>query len=173
MTKEEIRELSIAKLKLKDELTLVDIGAGTGSVSVQASRYLPSGKVLAIEKKDEAIKLIHENCKKFGCSNIEVIKGQAEEIIRQIYDVDRIFIGGAGKELAAILSWASQVLKPGGRIVINAILLETYQDAMKVLNDKGFNPSSISVDIKRLKRLGTGHYYSPLNPVHIIWADKE
>lgn len=173
MTKEEIRELSIAKLKLKDGLSIVDVGAGTGSISIQASRYLPHGKVIAIERKDDAVKLIHQNCNKFNCHNVEVMKGQAEEVISQINQVDRIFIGGAGKELNNILEWASKALKSGGRIVLNAILLETYQEATKVLNELGFNPNSICVDIKRLKPLGKGHYYSPLNPVHIIWADKE
>ena len=74
MTKQEVRAVSVAKLKLSENSVLIDVGAGTGSVGIEAATYIPCGKVYAVEKKSEGIKLIKENLKKFGIKNLEVIQ---------------------------------------------------------------------------------------------------
>ena len=98
MTKEEIRILSIAKLELKEEYVLLDVGAGTGSVSIQMSKCSPKGQVIAIEKDPKALDILAKNKEKFNAHNLSIIEGEALEVERQINKrFDAIFIGEVGE----------------------------------------------------------------------------
>ncbi|MFA3990017.1 precorrin-6Y C5,15-methyltransferase (decarboxylating) subunit CbiT [Clostridioides difficile] len=114
ITKEEVRAISISKLNLVNAKNLIDIGAGTGSVSVEAAYNYPNLKVISIEKNDDAIELIEKNKKKFNLKNIEVIKGYAPINLGLNVKVESIFLGGTGNNLEEIIEWSKKNLVTGG-----------------------------------------------------------
>lgn len=109
ITKEEVRAISISKLNLVNAKNLIDIGAGTGSVSVEAAYNYPNLKVISIEKNDDAIELIEKNKKKFNLKNIEVIKGCAPINLGLNVKVESIFLGGTGNNLEEIIEWSKKI----------------------------------------------------------------
>nr|WP_235675846.1 precorrin-6Y C5,15-methyltransferase (decarboxylating) subunit CbiT [Clostridioides difficile] len=109
ITKEEVRAISISKLNLVNAKNLIDIGAGTGSVSVEAAYNYPNLKVISIEKNDDAIELIEKNIKKFNLKNIEVIKGCAPINLGLNVKVESIFLGGTGNNLEEIIEWSKKI----------------------------------------------------------------
>ena len=174
MTKEEVRVLTLSKLRLTPSSLVLDIGAGTGSVSVECALLSPAGKVYAVEKNPEAVLLIKQNCEKFGVSNIEVLEGAAPDCLHGLPPVDRVVIGGGGGNLQAVTAAAKGLLKPGGRLVINAILLETLAGALETMKKEGFEQVELlAVSIARGRELGGKTALQPLNPVFIIWGTKE
>lgn len=173
MTKEEVRTLSLAKLGLKESDTLLDIGAGTGSLSIEAALILKRGRVIAVERNSEGIKLIGENCRKFGVDSITVIEGLAPEALEEIEEVDAVFIGGSGGQLKAICARAAELLPTGGRVVINAVTLETITEAGEALKANGFSPPEIvQVAVNRLEPVGRVTMFRAANPVFIISSEK-
>lgn len=168
MTKSEIRSISISKLKLQNDSIVYDIGAGTGSVSIELAMLAENGKVYAIEKKEEAVELIHENKKKFAASNLEIIKGLAPEAMEDLPDPTHVFIGGSSGNLKEIIE---QVLKKNqtARIVINAIALETISEIMVLIKQCSFqNVDIVTVSIGKAKVLEEYHMMMGQNPVYII-----
>lgn len=174
MTKEEVRMITLGKMDLRPEHTLLDIGAGTGSISIQGALAVPQGKVIAIEKKAEGVELIKANSAKFQTSNVEVIHSGAMEALNklELERVDRAFIGGSGGELKEILHWLDHHLAVDGVISLNTILLETYYEANTVLTELGYTVDVIRLHVERLSGLGNGHYLKPLNSVFIMTGKK-
>ena len=173
MTKQEIREIYIAKLQLKDNSTLIDVGAGTGSIGIEAATYLRNGQVYAIEKEEKGIETLKENIKKFRLENIEVIVGRAPEAIPTI-EYDRMFIGGSTGSMRDILEHFIKYSKKDSRVVINAITLETLADATKLLKELDFkNIEVVNVVVSRGKNIGPYTMMYGENPIYIITADKE
>jgi len=174
MTKEEIRVLTLSKLRLTPFCRVLDIGAGTGSVSVECALLSPAGKVYAVEKNPEAVLLIKQNCEKFGVSNVEVLEGKAPACLHGLPPVDGVVIGGSGGNLQAITAAAGSLLKPGGRLVVNAILLETLAGTLQAMKEEGFDRVELlAVSIARGRELGGKTALQPLNPVFIIWGTKQ
>ena len=138
ITKEEVRAISISKLNLVNAKNLIDIGAGTGSVSVEAAYNYPNLKVISIEKNDDAIELIEKNKKKFNLKNIEVIKGYAPINLGLNVKVESIFLGGTGNNLEEIIEWSKKNLVTGGRLVANFIIIDTFNQTLKLLKKHGF-----------------------------------
>lgn len=171
MTGAEVRALTISKLRLKKEHTVCDVGAGTGSVSVEAALMAYQGRVWALEKEQEGRDLIDKNAQKFACNNIEIIEGRAPESMRDIPPCDRIFIGGSGGRLAEIISAACNILKPSGRLVINAVTLNTLTTARQELAEKNCELEIVSLQCARTRKLGDYDLLSGLNPVFVIAAD--
>lgn len=173
MTKEEVRALSISKLRLKDNHIIADIGAGTGSMSIELSRIAKNGLVYAIEKNDESINLIKSNLIKFGVNNIEIIKANAPKIDKKIKDLDRIFIGGHEGNLDGILKWADKNLKITGRLVVNAVTIETLNIVEFFLTKNHYKDIEIiQVSISRLEKLGNSKILKANNPVFILSGEK-
>jgi cobalt-precorrin-6B (C15)-methyltransferase len=169
MTKEEIRVLTLAKARLLADATVYDVGAGTGSLTVEMARLVPGGQVFAIEREVEGVNLIKENCRRFGISNVTVLCGRAPEAMDNLPKANVIFIGGSGGELAGILAKARACLKPTGRIVINAVTIETLAAAQHLLAKQGFEDIEIvSLAVTRWPRKGRSHMAEALNPVFII-----
>lgn len=171
MTKEEIRAISLAKLKLKEDSVVWDIGAGTGSVTVECALMVPRGKVTAFEKNTEAVALIQKNCMEFGLQNVIIIEGKIEETIEnQELSCDRVFLGGSG-QIDFILGKLSN--KQNIRIVINSVTLETTYEAMKQLDQYGYQKiECISVNLSKSVPAGTKHRMQALNTVMIISGEK-
>ena len=169
ITKSEVRVVSLSKLKLNDPgLTLWDIGSGSGSVSIEASMFLPLGKVLSFEHDEKRCFDIQRNMEKFQCRNIRVIQGSYPSISNPLPLPDRIFIGGGGKNLKEILNAAVNVLSQHGIIVINTVLIETLSIAKTVLNEKGFDVEITQVQISRSKDMPFDMRLEASNPVFII-----
>ena len=97
MTKEEVRSISVSKMQLRRDSIVYDIGAGTGSVSIEMARMIPEGSVYAIERKEEAVALIRENQKKFQVPNVQIVHGKAPETMQGLEVPTHAFLGGTGK----------------------------------------------------------------------------
>ena len=131
ITKEEVRAISINKLDLVNAKRFIDVGAGTGSVTVEAAYHYPNLDVTAIERNDDALELINKNVEKFNLKNIEVIKGYAPVEINK--KVDAIFLGGTGNNLEEIIIWSKSLLIEGGRLVANFIIVDTFNQTLNLL----------------------------------------
>lgn len=171
ITKEEVRAISLNKLDLKNAKTFIDVGAGTGSVSIEAAKTYENLNVVAIEKNEEAIDLINKNIEKFKLPNIKVIQAYAPIEINE--KVDGIFLGGTGNNLEGIIKWSKDLLIPGGRLVANFILIDNFYDTMNLLKKYNFENVDVSLlNISKLEKLGGRDYFKPHNPIYIISCEK-
>lgn len=172
MTKEEVRSVTLSKLRLKEDSVLFDIGAGTGSVSIECGLRMKKGKVYAIEKEIDAVELIKKNCLKFGLRNLNVVEGEAPTALNGLPIPDRVFIGGTNGSMEGILEW---VYKIAGsvRVVVNAVAIETVCEAVEGLTGRGFKNIDITcVSISRGRPVGKKHLMQALNPVYIISGER-
>lgn len=171
MTKEEIRILSIAKLNLREDSYVLDVGAGTGSISIQAAKFSPLGKVVAIEKDEDAIDTIKKNVNKFKLNNLELVEGEAMEVINNIdYSFDSIFIGGSGGNIEDIIKEYGKKLLPGGKMILNFITINNLYKAMDTLKVLGYKVSCTQVSISKTK--GESYMLFGNNPIFIIEGEK-
>lgn len=170
MTKAEIRWVSINKLKLSKSSVVYDVGAGTGSVSIECALKAVDGKVYAIEKKEEAVKLIEENKRKFLADNLEIIEGEASERLISLPKPTHAFIGGSGGNLKEIINTILEKNK-NTKIVINAISLNTVAEVMEILKD--FESSDIvQLNVSKNKTVGSYELMTGQNPIYIITLGK-
>ena len=170
MTKEEVRTLSLAKLSLQEGDTLYDVGAGTGSVAVQAALWLRRGRVYAVEQKEEACQLIEENREKFGAYNLQLIPGKAPDVLEELPPPDCAFIGGSGGSLRKILQLLLKK-NPAVRVVINTVSLEGMTEALQCLDTLDFEQIEIAaVNISKARQAGKYRLMTAQNPVHILSA---
>jgi cobalt-precorrin-6B (C15)-methyltransferase len=174
-TKEEIRVITIAKARLQEGDIVIDVGCGTGGLTVEAAlQVAPKGKVYAIDEDPIAIKLTNNNVEKFGIKgNVSIISGKAPLAIIALPNADAILIGGAGVSLRAILQIANSKINSGGRIVINAILLETATLAIAELKGLGFKDIDIThISVAKGKQINSGTMMLARNPITIVSATK-
>lgn len=173
MTKAEVRSISLNKLNLFKKEQFLDIGAGTGSISLEAALSFPSMRVTSIEQNDEAIDIMNQNITKFGIDNITLIKGKAPDAIpNQVYDA--IFVGGSGSELNKIIDFSIAHLKDGGSLVLNFILYENAMAAISYLKHLSVRDTEfVQVEISKWHGLGKGHFFKPQNPTFIISTEKK
>ncbi len=168
MTKEEVRAISLSKLHLKDHHNVWDVGAGTGSVSVEIALAVTAGNVYAVEKNPDAVELIVENKLKYSLTNIAVVEGLAPEALQDLPTPDRVFLGGTSGNLKKIMDIALEK-NPQARFVINAVTLETLNEAVKQFANFGIeNPDIIQMSITRIKKVGSYNMMNAQNPVWII-----
>src|SRR3989338_1589903 len=173
ITKSEIRVISLAKMKLQPDSIVWDIGAGSGSVSIESALLAPSGKVYAVEKNEEDYKLILKNIEKFKTSHIEAIHGLAPNALASIpLDPDAVFIGGSSGNMHEILKVCSERLKPNGRIIVNVITLENLSEAWESLKKIGLNSEVTLLQISRSQPILEITRFAALNPIFIITAKK-
>lgn len=171
MTKEEIREISVSKLHLAKDSVVYDIGAGTGSLAVECARMAYNGKVYAVEKNEEAIKLIEQNKILHGTDNLEIIKGEAPGILDGLEVPTHVFIGGSSGRLNQIIDIIFG--KNGNaRIVINAVTLETITEVQSIIKEKGLHGDITCITVSKAKEAGNYHMMTGLNPVWIIVLER-
>ena len=168
MTKSEVRSISLSKLRLAKDSVVYDVGAGTGSISIEAALQAEDGYVYAIEKKEEAVTLMRENQKKFAVDNLEIVEGLAPEALESLPAPTHVFVGGSSGNMKTILEL---VLKknPSVRIVINCIALETVAeslDCVKTLPVKEVDIAAVSIG--KSKEIGKYHMMMGQNPVYVI-----
>ncbi len=171
MTKEDIRILSIAKLNLEEDSNLLDIGAGTGTIGIQGCKICTKGKVVAIERDKEALEIAHKNKEKFGCHNLEIVEGDAMEVLDNIEGkFHSIFIGGSGGNLEGIIKNYSLKLHEGGKMVLNFITLDNVYKAMNTLKELEFKISCTQVGVSKTR--GQSYMLFGYNPIFIVEAEK-
>ena len=174
MTKEEIRILSIGKMNIKEDSNVLDIGSGTGSITIQSSKECPKGKVYSIEMDDEAYNVTSMNIEKFECKNITLIKNDGstalDELVNKNIKFDSAFIGGSGGQLEDIIKKADKLLSENGTIVMNFITLDNAYKAIEIMRtmDYKMDISLVSVSKNRGKSL----MMTALNPIYIVQCIK-
>lgn len=174
MTKSEVRAVSLSKLELVPGAVFWDVGAGTGSVSVEAARLLlragGQGQIYAVEREPEGIRLIQENKEKLaaGFLGFHVIEGEAPECLKELPSPSHVFIGGSGGRLKEILSVVFGKNRRA-RVVINAITPETLFQAMEASGELGvWEEEIIQVSVSRFEKRGKYHLQMGTNPVFVI-----
>lgn len=168
MTKEEVRTVSLSKLRLSEDSVCYDVGAGTGSVSVEMALRAWMGQVYAIEKKEDALALLKENKKKFAVDNLAIIPGVAPEAMTELPAPTHAFIGGSSGNMQDIIKLLLEK-NPKVRIVINCITLETVTEAMNAIRDFGLEDVDIvQLAAARSKSIGRYHMMMGENPIYII-----
>lgn len=173
MTKSELRAVIISKLRLKNKQIAYDIGAGSGSISVEMGLTLKSGQVYALERKAAALDLIKKNIEKFKLNNIQLIKSEAPLKMKALPEADRIFIGGSGGHLAEIIEEADQKLKKRGRIVLTAVTLNTLTTAVEKLESLNYKLEIVNVAVTRTRNIKNYKMFKALTPIYIISAQRE
>jgi precorrin-6B C5,15-methyltransferase / cobalt-precorrin-6B C5,C15-methyltransferase len=168
ITKSEVRAVALAKLALGPGQVLWDVGAGGGSVGLEASLLLPGGKIFAVERHPERAAQIIANRDKFGVDNLEVVCAPAPLGLAPLPDPHRVFVGGGGPEVGAIIQEAVRRLAPEGRVVVTAVLLETLAAAQTALEQAGWEVEVVQVQVSRSRPLAGGTSLQALNPVWIV-----
>ena len=177
MTKEEIREVSICKLRLKEKAVVYDIGSGTGSIAIEIAGISDDIQVYAVEQKHEAVLLIEKNKKKFELQNVTVVESRAPEGLTELPMATHAFIGGSGGRLKEILVSLRQ-MNPDMRVVVNAVSMETICEMREILSmdDMIKEEEIVQLQVSRAKKAGNYHLMQSENPVWICafdFCDKE
>ena len=168
MTKEEVRTVSLSKLRLGEDSVCYDVGAGTGSVSIEMALRAWNGEVYAIEKKEDALALLKENRQKFAADNLTIVPGTAPEAMTELPVPTHAFIGGSSGNMNAIVKLLLEK-NPKVRIVINCITLETVTEAMNAIRDFDLTDVDIvQLGAARSKSIGRYHMMMGENPIYII-----
>ena len=172
ITKEEIRSIVMSKLRLKENSNVLDIGAGTGSVTVECALASRNGTVYSFEKNSAALTLIRKNIKKFGTGNVVVIEGEAPGTLEESGSFDRVFIGGSGGNITGILDFVHLNMEDEGRIVITAITLDTLIETREFFKKLNYRHETVQVSVAKVTDAGGHSMLKALNPVFIISAER-
>ena len=172
MTKQEVRAAALAKLAVMPTDTLWDVGAGTGSVSVELALAAPKGRVYAVECEPDACELIRKNRAKFQTYNLILIEGRAPDALADLPAPDAVFIGGTKGGMEAVLD---EVLgkNPNARICISAIALETLGAAIAALTARGLTAEVTQIAVSRTKPAGRLHLLMANNPIFLITGTRK
>ena len=172
MTKQEIRAAALAKLGVQPEETLWDVGAGTGSVSVELALAAPRGRVYAVECEPDACTLIRKNREKFAAKNLTLIEGRAPQALEALPAPDAVFIGGTKGGMAAVVD-AVLAKNPHARICISAIALETLSAAIAALTAQGLSAEVTQIAVSRTRPAGRLHLLTANNPIFLITGERK
>ncbi|MEE8732301.1 MAG: precorrin-6A reductase [Eggerthellaceae bacterium] len=171
LTKRDIRALVISRLHLRPADTVWDVGAGSGSVSVEAALSAPAGRVFAIERDHDACCSIARNAVRHGATNVTVVEGAAPEALADLPAPDRVFVGGSAGRLREIVERALAA-NPRARIVVTAITLETVAAVLDVFPRDAFEVDIEEVAVSRARTAGPYHLMKAENPVYIATAER-
>ncbi len=172
ITKSEVRAVALSKLGLRTGMVFWDLGAGSGAVAIEGACLLGGGGVWAVEKDAGRVAQIRENCRQWGARSVRVIEADLPAGMDALPDPDRIFIGGGGKALAAIVTNASRRLNAGGILVVNAVLIESMHAAVIAMRTAGLRTDFTQVQISRSRTMTAGDRLEALNPVWIVRGRK-
>ncbi len=172
ITKEDIRSLVISKLRLKKDSSVIDIGCGSGSITVELCLQTKDGKVYGVDFNQRAVELTKRNLQKFGVK-AQIFLANAQDILPLLPQIDSIIIGGTWGDTKRVIELAIDRLKKGGRIVIDTILIETMYKTINTINEAKLNEVDITqVTISKGRKVSTGTMITSRNPVMIISATK-
>ena len=171
ITKREVRAVSLYLLRLRSDSVVWDIGAGSGSVAIEAGRIAHRGSVYAVERDPGSVELLRRNVERLANCNVKVVHGEAPQSLERLPDPDSVFVGGSGGQLAGILDAAIARLKHGGRLVVNLAALERTSEVYRRLREKGMVVELSSINASRGKEMPDGTVrLEALNPVFIVAA---
>lgn len=168
ITKAEVRAVSLAKLRLHERATLWDIGAGCGSVSIEAGALARHGKVFAVERDPQQLGYLEENKRRFGAGNVQIVPGEAPEALRDLPTPDAVFIGGSGGLLEGILKTAMERVRAGGAVAANLATLDHLTEAMNLAQTQGWDIKVTQVAVSRSSPIAGMTRLAALNPVWIL-----
>ena len=171
ITKDEVRAVTLHKLRLPLTGVLWDIGAGSGSVSLEAARLCPDLRIIAVEKEQERIKSIKANMDRYHALNVEIIHGSAPDALMALPAPDRVFIGGSGGNVGDIVKLVAEKMQTG-IMVINAVTLDTLNDSLASLERHGYSVEVSEISVSRSKIVGGKRLMSALNPVFIVTGER-
>lgn len=177
MTKREIRVLALGELALKNPHVVWDIGAGTGSVSIEIARLCVDSQIYAVEKTSAGITLIQQNIQRFQTKNLISVHGLAPDILRDLPNPDRIFVGGSSGKLTSILQTCQSRLAPGGILVVALATLESLSESLdwiktEALDRQGWEYRFLQAQLSRSIPVGSLTRWTPLNPVTFMTLTK-
>ncbi|MGG7058950.1 precorrin-6Y C5,15-methyltransferase (decarboxylating) subunit CbiT [Clostridium tertium] len=170
MTKEDIRALSIWKMNLSDKSNVLDIGSGTGTITVQSAMIAKNGKVYSIERNEDAYNTSLKNIEKFKATNVLLEKGEAKDILDNYIEnklsFDSIFIGGSGGDLELLIEKSDLLLKNKGTLVMNFITLNNAYKGIEKVKSLKYKTEILSVNISKSKE--NSYMMIANNPIYII-----
>ena len=172
ITKREVRLLSLATMGIRPDSVVWDIGAGSGSVAIEAALLAPRGVVYAIEVDPEGVQICRENLLAHAVDNVRVIAGRAPEALTALEAPDAVFIGGSKGSMEEIIDVVMERLQPGGRLVVNAITLENVAETYQTFRKRGLVPDVTLLQISRAEPLAHYLRYESLNPIQIFSVEK-
>jgi cobalt-precorrin-6B (C15)-methyltransferase len=173
ITKEDIRSIVLSKLRLRKDYSVIDVGCGSGSITVEVCLQVNSKNVYAIDSDENAIKLTKKNLDKFGVS-ANLIYSKAEEILPSLPSVDAIIVGGTKGKTEKIIELCISRLKKGGRLVIDTILIETMYKALRTIKKEKMHEIEVTqVTISKGKDVSSGTMLISRNPILILSATKQ
>ena len=172
ITKREIRAAGLSLLEVQASDTVWDLGAGCGSVAIEASLLANEGQVLAVEKNRSRCESIRLNIRRTGAYGVEVIQGQMPGCLEVLADPDRVFMGGGVRRGSGVLEEVVKRLKPGGKLVVHVVLMGSLQHAIEVLIGEGWPLSITQIQVSRSQSLAGDLRLEALNPVYILRATK-
>lgn len=168
ITKAEVRAVSVARLAPRTGDQVWDVGAGSGSVSIEVAALCRPGRVFAIERRPEQRVCIFENIARFGADNIDVVSGEAPTALADLPDPDAVFVGGSGGRLREILALILSRPRFGGRLVLNLATLESLSEATTCLGGLGYSYDLAQISVARGLGIGTATRLAALNPVFVL-----
>lgn len=172
LTKREVRLAALGALGLAEGSVLWDVGAGSGSVAIEAALLAPEGRVYAVERDAEMLGHLERNVRTHGADNVRIVAGAAPAALEGLEPPDAVFVGGSGGDLSAILDRSLAALRPGGRLVVNAALLDTLEEARRFLAARGLRPEVTLASFARGAPIAGSLRLDPLSPVHVVAVGK-
>jgi precorrin-6Y C5,15-methyltransferase (decarboxylating) len=173
ITKREVRAVTLAKLAPGPEMVFWDLGAGCGSVAVEAAATMPGGRLFAVEQHAERVADIHANIRRFGVTGLSVIEATLPDGLDELPDPHRIFIGGGGRRLPEIIRKAGRRLLPGGILVANTVLVNNLTAATEAMEGIGLETEAVQLQVSRTRRMPWSRRFEALNPVWIITGSRK
>lgn len=168
ITKMEVRAVVLAQLQLTPGLIMWDLGAGSGSISIEAARITSFKEIVAVEKNPKRYEALVRNLKTFGLSEVRAVQGRASEVLDGLPQPDRVFIGGSGEDLPGVLRKVTERLRPGGRVVQTAVTLDTLETARAFWRGKPFEVNIAQLQVNRSTPIAESLRFEALTPVFII-----
>jgi precorrin-6B C5,15-methyltransferase / cobalt-precorrin-6B C5,C15-methyltransferase len=172
ITKREVRLLALGALGLTEASVVWDVGAGSGSVAIEAGLVACEGRAYAVEADPECQEHCRRNARRHGADNVRVVAGRAPEALTGLEKPDAVFVGGSGGRLREILEVAAERLAPAGRLVVSAITLETLEEARRTLASLGLDHAVSLVNVARSSPIAGRTRLAPVSPVYLVSATK-
>ena len=171
MTKQSVRAAILGQLQVRPSDTVWDVGAGTGSVSVELAMKACRGRVYAVERDEDGCILIRQNREKFGIWNLCPVDGAAPEALKDLPAPDKVFVGGSGGTLREIVRIVLEK-NPNARICVSAIVMETVHEAARSMTEAGLEPEIIQVSVSTARNTRAGHMMMAGNPIFIVTGQR-
>lgn len=173
ITNVNIRTLVLAKLRLFPNAIVYDVGAGSGSVTVEVALQIPQGQVFGLESRPLAVELAEANLKKFSVTNGQIVAGNALDTMIHLPQADRIFIGGSGGQLPEILALADHKLAPGGILVATSVTMYSGPRVYQFMEERGYlGLEALMIQLSSIQKLGNSPVWRAHNPIQLITGIK-